>query len=48
MRIGGLRNKLITDSLGWICVDCSIVGFDVEFERSFGGGVGRVFKVLVD
>ena len=45
MRTGGLRSKIVADSLGWIyrgvqkgfvCVDSRIVGFDVELERWFG------------
>ena len=38
MRTGGLRNNLVTDSLGWMFVDSRIVGFD-KLERLFGVGV---------
>ena len=43
MRTGGLRSKLVADSLalmygdvqkGYVCVDLRIVGFDAELESS--------------
>ena len=50
MRTGRLRSKLVTDSLGryivvfrsYVCMDSSIVGFEVGLDRLFGVGVGTV------